>query len=414
MNHISYIDAVKLITDKKNVAWNWDLSHITKALRLCGSPENQLKYIHVTGTNGKGSTCAMIRNILCDAGYKVGMFCSPSLFEYRDDITVDGNSISERDFAKIVEYLHEIGVLSTLTEFESLFVTAVYYFAQIKCDIVVLECGLGGKNDATNVIPTPEIAVFTPISIDHTSILGSTVEEITVEKCGIIKDGCQIVVAPTQNETSLEIIMQNAAQHGCFVHYPSIHSTKIISNNLDGICFEYDDNVIKIPMLGEHQRDNAVTAIQAVNSLHDFKCDRSNIINGLAKTQIPLRQQVVSRNPLVIVDGAHNFESFKSLANTLKNNNIMDITLIIGMLEDKEIEKCLYIIAEFVQKVIFCKPDNKRALSSEKLRELWRKIGTCENMVIEDEAEKAISIAERSQNVVICGSFYLSKKYKRK
>lgn len=394
----------------------WGFERINHTLRLCGNPERRLGYVHIAGTNGKGSTARMIQAILTSAGYKTGLYTSPVITEYRDIITIDGKAVTEKEFADIAEYLIKLQNkedTDQLSEFEFSTVLALLYFAKKNADICVIECGLGGKDDATNIIPPPLTTVLTPISLDHADILGKTLAEITLNKCGIIKPPCSVVTSPDQNDEALAVILETAANNGLTVRIPSKTAAKITKLDLGSTQFEYDDMLITLPLTGEFQRSNALTAIEAVRSLekHGFIATNQQIIKGLSSAAIPCRQEVLQRSPLIMIDGAHNPQGVEALANTLQLNGVKNLTLITGMLADKEACKCMSLLTQFCNRVICCTPQNPRALPSSKLAEIVRKSASNPVEVLAvDSPVKALEIAKKQLDtpILVAGSFYVA------
>ncbi|HPU58558.1 MAG TPA: Mur ligase family protein, partial [Candidatus Avimonas sp.] len=268
---MDYTQSLEYIESLKQSGMKWGFDRLRNILNLCGNPENSLRFIHIAGTNGKGSTAKMIQSILTAAGYRTGLFTSPVVTGYRDIITIDGQAVTENEFAELTGYLSSLqtnaGEDVNLSEFEFCTVLALLHFARQKTDICVIECGLGGRDDATNIIPPPLAAVITPVSLDHTNILGSTVEEIAAKKCGIIKPPCVVVTSPDQDDSALAVILETAAKYGLTVRIPSEATVKPIEFKLGLTRFEYDGMEITLPLTGDFQISNCLTAIETVKSL---------------------------------------------------------------------------------------------------------------------------------------------------
>ena len=268
---MTYSEALTAIDALKPGGMKWGLARMERILALCGHPERRLRFVHVAGTNGKGSTARMIQSILTAAGYRTGLYASPAVTGLRDTITVDGEPIPETNFAGLTETLlshrEEMGDAGGLSEFELVTALAFLYFAGRHTDLCVVECGLGGLDDATNVIPPPLAAVLTPISLDHTAVLGGTVTAIAEKKCGIFKPPCAVVTSPAQDEEALGVILERAAALGLTVRLPSAATAPLREEALGRTAFSYDGMEIVLPLTGGFQRDNALTAIETVRAL---------------------------------------------------------------------------------------------------------------------------------------------------
>ncbi|MDD3692814.1 MAG: bifunctional folylpolyglutamate synthase/dihydrofolate synthase [Oscillospiraceae bacterium] len=412
---MTYKKAIEYIESLKSAGMKLGLGRIRRVLSLCGDPHRHLKFIHVAGTNGKGSVSRMIQSILTAAGYRVGLFCSPAVSDLRDTITVDGVPVSKHDFGKITAELcslqENMRHTKRLTEFEFLTALAFLYFEQSKTDICVVECGLGGQDDATNVIPPPLVAVFTPISLDHSAVLGETIAEIASIKCGIIKSPCKVVTSPVQHEDALAVIMQKAAEKGLSVNMPSSKAVVAVSVLPGFTEFEYDSMKIELPLTGIFQADNALTAIEAVRTIlqNGFSVTRESIIKGLSGVTMPCRQEVLRCNPLVMVDGAHNTQGVAALVDTLRRLSIHNLTLVCGMLADKDTAGCMSLLAPFCRRVICCTPDNPRALQAQALADILKSTSPSLEVKAIDCPADALELALRyKEPLLVSGSFYVA------
>ena len=388
---------------------------------LLGDPQDRLKFVHVAGTNGKGSTCAMVASILTAAGYKTGLYLSPYLRDYRDSYYINGKMISEADFADVIsavyeqaDRMEEAGMYPT--EFEILTAGAFLWFCQNRCDIVILETGMGGRLDATNIIKTPLVSVLTTISYDHHLFLGDTIKKITGEKSGIIKKNGITVSYPEQTDAAFGVIKKTAQEKDNIIITPDIDKLNIICSGLEGTCFEYRGVKLYIALGGRHQAKNAVTAIEtvrALNQYHGFMISDDAVKNGLETTYLPGRQEVLCRNPLIILDGAHNLQGIEALENTI-NSSIKNhpLVVVMGMLSDKQYEQSIAIMAKRCDKFIAVSPDNPRALDVSVAAGIAGKY--CSNVASYDEVNKALADAVMSSGnngaVIICGSLYLASK----
>ncbi|HHV51596.1 MAG TPA: bifunctional folylpolyglutamate synthase/dihydrofolate synthase [Clostridiales bacterium] len=414
---MDYTQSLEYIESLKQSGMKWGFDRLRNILNLCGNPENSLRFIHIAGTNGKGSTAKMIQSILTAAGYRTGLFTSPVVTGYRDIITIDGQAVTENEFAELTGYLSSLqtnaGEDVNLSEFEFCTVLALLHFARQKTDICVIECGLGGRDDATNIIPPPLAAVITPVSLDHTNILGSTVEEIAAKKCGIIKPPCVVVTSPDQDDSALAVILETAAKYGLTVRIPSEATVKPIEFKLGLTRFEYDGMEITLPLTGDFQISNCLTAIETVKSLEKtgINPSKEQIIKGLRESIVPCRQEVASRSPLIILDGGHNPQAVAALAKTLESFGIKGLVLVAGMLADKEVSKCLKLLTPYCAKIICCTPENPRALPAAELAEIARQSApSTTEILVEETPLKALESALRTPEkpILIAGSFYVA------
>lgn len=301
------------------------LERVSALLRELGNPQEKLKFVHVAGTNGKGSFCAMTSEILRSAGYKTGMFTSPYVFNFRERIQINGEMIGEDEFASLANSIKPI-VASLAekdlqpTEFEVITAAALKYFADSNCDIVVLEVGLGGRLDSTNIISSSLLSVIMSISLDHTAVLGDTIEEIAEEKSGIIKENGTALCFSNQNETAEEIIRRNAKDKNNRYIKSSPGDIEVISSSLSGTRVIYKNLEFTVPLIGAHQVYNAQTAVDGAFALRETGLNISdeNIIKGIERARIPARMELFGEHPVTILDGAHNEEGAAVLIENLK------------------------------------------------------------------------------------------------
>ena len=319
MQTMTYAEALRAIDALKPGGMKWGLARMERILSLCGHPERRLRCVHVAGTNGKGSTARMIQSILTAAGYRTGLYTSPAVPGPRDAVAIDGTPVAEEDFAALTAELlshgGEMEEAGSLSEFELTTALAFLYFARRHTDICVIECGLGGRDDATNVLPPPLAAVLTPVSLDHTAVLGGTAAEIADKKCGILKPPCAVITSPAQDEEALAVLMERAAELGLTVRIPAL-SGPLPEEALGRTAFSYDGMDLVLPLTGGFQRENALTAIETVRALAPagFPVEREAVRTGLANASLSCRQEVLSLSPLVLVDGAHNPQGVAALA----------------------------------------------------------------------------------------------------
>ena len=411
-------EAIEYIHSLEKFGIKPGMERIRALCAALGNPQEKLKIIHVAGTNGKGSTSTMIANILRQSGYNTGLFISPYVTDFRERIQYNGNMIEKNELAECVEKVK--GVIDNLalqgiqpTEFEALTATAFLYYEKKKCDFVVLEVGLGGRLDSTNVINAPYVSVITSISLDHTAILGDTIEAIAAEKCGIIKFGTETVAYPFQDEKAMEIIRKTCGERLNELRIPDVTRIKIKDERLEGTCVEYDGMEFLLPLAGRHMVYNACTAIEAVRSLSRLAIDISDkaIVNGIEKSVMPARMELIKKKPVVILDGGHNEGCAKALSVFVKKHLAgKRIIMVSSMMADKDYQSYMRIVAPLADTFIATKAEVPRALSSAELCENAKEF--CADCYDISEPHKAITAArnilQSDDALIVCGSFYLA------
>lgn len=394
------------------------LESIGALCEKCGNPQDKLRYIHVAGTNGKGSTCAFLQCILTDSGLKTGKFISPNMIDVTERISIDGKDISHNELDEILseveKYAKEVetekGAMPT--QFEIWTAAAFICFERHNCDIVVLETGLGGRLDATNIIKRPEISAITKIDVDHTEYLGDTIEKIAFEKAGIIKNDSAVVMTP-QSDCVTEVIKTVAKERNSYFEI----AEKPQNNRHEGLCEIFDVygmEELEICLAGLHQTENAALAVCVAKKLG---IDEKHIRTGLKRARNIGRFEKIDDNPTVIFDGAHNLNGTTALIDAVERYFPDEpLTIIYGAMADKDIESSLKLLKEhgFCEKAeVFTVQvkDNPRAETAEKLAEKFKKSGfnaiPCENI------QSAYNIVRNKGNTtLICGSLYLYKDLK--
>lgn len=416
---MTYENALEKIHSLLSFGSRPGLDRILSLLDRMGNPQDKLKYIHVAGTNGKGSTCAMLSSVLVASGYKTGLFISPYITDFRERIQINNEMISKEMLANaveetfpLIEKLQSEGII--ITEFEYVNALEFYIHAKENCDVVVLETGMGGLLDCTNVIKPPLCSVITTIGLDHTAILGDTIEKIAAQKCGIIKSG-SCAVTSMQTEKAMNVIEQTAERLNVPLMKSESVNINVTSETLEGSDFEYNGRKIHINLAGNHQLENAKTALAAIESVRQrglLNITDDDISVGFSKAVNPARFELLSKNPVVILDGAHNPNGIEALKNAVRN--FLDgkkITCVIGMLADKDIDSSIKLLDGVFETVYTVPVDNPRAISSKELAE--KCMGYFKNITSFDSAEKAFDGAfeDAEKNggaVVICGSLYLA------
>ena len=401
---------------------NFDLTRMVKFMDLLGSPQKEFPSLHIAGSKGKGSVSAFCASVLKVAGYKVGMYTSPHLKDFEERIQINQTPISRSDLVVLVDEIKPVvESIAELTTFEIMTGLAFLYFARQKVDIGVIEVGLGGRLDATNII-TPLVSVITSLYLDHVTILGDTLEDIAAEKGGIIKPGVPIICAP-QEEEALQVIKKIAAQNDSpLTQIEQAYPYKIHSCTLDGQEFSLlkpgeDDRegnrLYSIPLLGEYQVINAVTAYATLQTLRSrgFHLNDGAIKQGLADTIWPARFEIARRQPPVIFDSAHNPASIRKLRETV-DTFFPDhlLILVFGISEDKQLEGMLEEILPRTSHLISTQADHPRAMQAENLAAQADKYPCSVEVipVVRDALCRAIQLADQDQLVLVTGSIFVA------
>lgn len=421
---MKYEEALEYISQTNKFGIRLGLENIGKLLELLGNPQETLNIIHVAGTNGKGSVCSFISNILRESGYKVGLYTSPYLETFTERIRVNGENIPQEDVARIIGLIKEkIQVMVSQgyvypTEFEVVTAMAFYYYSEQKVDFVALEVGLGGRYDATNIITKSLVSVITSISLDHTGILGDTIEKIAYEKAGIIKEN-GIVLVYNQTDEAKDVIKSVCKEKNAKYIEVNFDSINIKKSNINSQV--YDCNVmgetyknLEIMLIGEHQINNSILAMSVLEYLKDTKkldnVSEESIRKGLITTKWPGRIEKIKESPIFIIDGAHNEDGAKSLAKALdKHFKDKKLTLLIGMLEDKDIDGVLDILMPKFSKVVTTTPNNPRAINSDILKEKILKYvsDVTSKHEIEDAVNYTLETSNKDDIIISAGSLYM-------
>lgn len=419
---MNYIEAVQFLEYEVGFASIPGLSRIQALLQRLGNPHEHLKYIHIAGTNGKGSAASMLANILQQNGYCVGRYTSPHLARYNERITINHTEISDADFADIISEMRiHCDVMRAAGEdvptlFEILTAAAFQYFSKHQVDIVILEVGLGGTYDATNVIKNPLLSLIMSISIDHTDFLGHTLEKIASEKCGIIKENCPVVLY-SQQEIVYNIAKARAAQLHAPLYYVSNHKITIQKQDFCGTCFSVENDLISyknimLTLLGDYQIQNCITVLEACAVLKQqgLHLEEAKIRNALSHTTWAGRMEVLNQNPIVLLDGAHNVDGISQLASTLPvYAQGRKITLLLGVLGDKEYQQMLSQIFPLISFAVLTEPQSHRKLDVNVLHQ--HAVAYGKPLLIEPDIAKAYEIAYMrtapQDMIVCCGSLYM-------
>ncbi len=370
------------------------LERIKKVLKVLGNPQNSFKSIHIAGTNGKGSVCSLISSVFKTAGYKTGLFISPFIIDFKERIQINGEFISEKDLNYYGERVKETKI--ALTEFEFITALAFLYFKEKGIDVLVCETGLGGRLDATNTLENLLCTVITKIGLDHTAVLGETIEQITEEKCGILRN-CPNITTPFQPESALNIINKKDTV------IPDLSALEILKTETDGNTFIYKGEIFETLLSGEYQIENALVAIEAIKN-SGCNIPYNIIYEGLKSASFPARLEIISKNPLVVLDGAHNPDGALALERVMKKHS-GKITAIIGMMNDKDIDEVLKTTLKHCKCAICVEvPNMPRSLSA---NELKAKASRFCNSETANSLEEAVALI-KNDTVFIFGSLYLA------
>jgi dihydrofolate synthase/folylpolyglutamate synthase len=415
---MSYKSTTEYLYGLQKYGMKFGLDNITKLLSALGNPQNSFRSIHVAGTNGKGSTSAMIEAILRTGGVRTGLFTSPHLVSFTERIRINGEEIEERDVIEAADEVRSIAISREdfyPTFFEVVTAMAFLHFRKMKVNWAIVEVGMGGRLDATNLI-MPEAAVITSIGYDHHEFLGRTLKEITGEKTGIIKDKVPVVTADQRPEV-MEVIKYSASEkNSSLFKYKSDFSSEMVSDEPEGISFnfygssEYRD--IKLPLSGEHQLVNASVAIKATEIISDrYPQIAFNIKRGLENTKCPGRLEILKEEPPVLIDGAHNVSAAYVLARYLKKilgSKYGRLILVIGIMNDKEIDAILEQLLPLSSEIIFTSPSYGRAASPDLLAARASRSGYYSRKAL--GVSDAINLAEElympGDLILVTGSFY--------
>lgn len=356
-------------------AVNWTfckpgLERVTALCEALGNPQEDLTFIHVAGTNGKGSFCAMTASILQAAGYRTGLFTSPYIKVFNERMMIDGQPIADEELAELTAFVRPVAdaMQDKPTEFELITAIAFLYFKRHHCDVVVLETGMGGRLDATNLIRRPLLSVITGIALDHTAFLGDTVEAIAAEKAGIIKSGCPVLWGGEDGDAEA-VIAAKAREMGAPYHRVDRLPLQVHEATLDGTRISYGEyKDITLSLLGLYQPYNAATVLTAVSLLNaqGLTVSPDAVRQGLAAVYWPGRFEVLSRRPLVIFDGAHNVQGIGAAVRSIRHYfSTQKVYVLTGVLRDKDYLAIADCLASVAQRAFVLTPDNPRALPAE-------------------------------------------------
>ena len=377
---MNYEETLEYIHSSSSAFCKPGLERIEALLDALGHPERNLKFIHVGGTNGKGSTCSMLSSILSAAGYNVGLYTSPYICRFNERMRISGCEIPDERLIEITEKIRPSAdkMQDAPTEFELITAIAFQYFFEEGCDVIVLEVGMGGRLDSTNVIENPLLSIVTGISLDHTAYLGDTIEKIAYEKAGIIKSGSPVIFGG-DSPAAERVIHDAALERGSDFYKADYNALFVNSSSLSGSVFSYRKREnLKISLLGLYQPRNAALVLDAVDILNTRGLSLSDeaILSGLANAKWPARFEIVHTSPTVIFDGAHNAEGIDAATNSIKHYfGKKRVVVVSGVLADKEYEKIAEKISEISSCVFTMTPESPRALSANDYAKTFEKYG---------------------------------------
>ena len=410
------MNAEQAIAYIHSVCWKGSipgLGRTQELLKKMGNPEKKLKFVHIAGTNGKGSTAAMTASILSKAGYRTGLYTSPYIYRFHERIQVDGVEISDEDLTEITEYVKPLAdsMAQSPTEFELVCCIAFEYFYRKKCDIVVLEVGMGGAWDATNVIEVPEVAVITNIGLDHTEYLGDTVEKIAETKSGIFKPHGHAVVY--RSTPSVEAVYERVcAERDVSLRKADFDGLVLKAHTLEGQVFDCGSRKnLVLPLLGDHQLHNASVVLSIADTLigEGWNISEQNIYDGIRDVRWPGRFDIVCRKPLFIIDGGHNPQCIEALVKNIRDylagKKVIALT---GVLADKDYADMYKPVMPLVDRFVCITPPNPRKLEAEQLARYLRQAGAQAQASesILDGVKQAMDLAGEDGVVLCFGSLY--------
>ena len=412
---MNYTETLSWIHGTERFGSRLGLGRMGRLLHRMGDPHLKVPFIHVAGTNGKGSTTTLIASALTAGGFKTGKFISPYILEFRERMQIDGQMIPEETLAALATRLRPIAeefkaAGDPVTEFELVTVLGLCWFAEQNCDIAVLEVGLGGRLDATNIIPPPVVAVITRIDYDHTAILGDTLSAIAGEKCGIVKRGSTVISYPDQSVEALAVIRRRTEEENDPLLLPDLSQLTVLSSGLCGSRFCYHGEEYSIPLPGPHQVLNAVTALEALKALSDtrFAVSPQEIAAGFAAARFPARLELLRQSPPVLLDGAHNPNGGRALCDAVKSLGLHGLTAVVGMLRDKDCLPVLQMMAPYCARMIVTTVPNPRSYPAEEFAGLARSV--CPHVTVCPDCQEAarLALAEGENGVLVFGSLYLA------
>lgn len=418
---MSYQSTLEFIHSVKWQKRKPGLSRTRQLLSALGNPERKLRFIHVAGTNGKGSTAACLASCLRESGYQVGLYTSPYINRFNERIQVNGLPISDVSLERLVDIIRPKAesMSDTPTEFEIITAIAFLHFLQRNCDIVVLEVGLGGGLDSTNVISVPECAVITALGMDHTRELGPTLSDIASAKAGIIKEGGSVVCYGSEPEAD-EVILRAARERHCDLHWVDFDKLKVTEGNLDRLRFDFDDlKGLELTLIGAYQPKNAATAITALRVLSRKGWDIPDqaIRIGLSKVKWPGRFEVLRRDPVFLLDGAHNPHGMQATVDSLRLHFPgQHFVFVLSIMADKDVNEMIFQLVPLARHFVTVTADTPRAMDARELAQRLELPGLGVQATAADSVEEGVRLArELAGDGPVCalGTLYFSADVRR-
>ncbi|MBE6618022.1 MAG: bifunctional folylpolyglutamate synthase/dihydrofolate synthase [Ruminococcaceae bacterium] len=415
---MTYEEALEYI---HSVTWRGSrpgLLRITELCEMMGNPQDNLKFIHIAGTNGKGSVSRMISSILEKSGYKVGLFTSPYIERFNERIMLNGEDIPDRELASATEYVRRFAdkMEDPPTEFELITAIALVYYSRVGCDYVVFECGLGGKLDSTNVVKTTVLSIITGIALDHTELLGDTTAKIAGEKAGIIKPGTPVIFGEVDRDAEA-VIMECAKELGSEYIRTDFSKIEDVTSDLESTTFTFGGKRVKIHLHGLYQTRNAATVLTAVETLRKsgVNIPDSAVDAGLGNARWSARFEIISRDPLVIYDGAHNPQGISGAVENITHylsplTNDGKVAILMGVMADKDHLNMIKMLSAVADRVFTVTPPNARSLDSTGVEREFESFGVVATSFgkLEDGVRAGIDYAKESGRPMIClGSLYM-------
>ncbi len=390
------------------------VEQMRQLMAALGDPQEHMDFVHVAGTNGKGTVAVLTANILKKAGYKIGLTISPYVLDFRERFQINGEMIDEETLEQLAQQVYHAAksLDETPVQFAAVTALALLWFYQQECKIVVLETGVGGKNDASNVVQRTLVAAITRIDLDHTEVLGDTVEAIAQEKAGIIKPGCTVVCYPMQDQKVEQVIVAECIRQKAELVQPQVEDLKL-PEQVQPLTnpFSYGGYEVELPFLGAHQICNAAMAVEIALALwrKGYEIEDEAILQGLEEARFPARIEVLRKEPLLILDGCHNPAGAAALAGTLQRNTKKKPAAVLGILADKAADEMLKSLVPCFSEIYTVTAPCPRTMQAEDLALLVQKIAPKEKVVACDTLEQALSAAmSQKQGAVVCGSLYLA------
>lgn len=413
---MDYRQAVEFVESSSIVRERYGLEKLQQALHLLGDPHHHTEFVHIAGTNGKGSTAAMIASVLQTAGYRTGLYTSPHLMRYNERMQIDGVPISDEDFveaaSQVQRVCEQLGGVPIV--FEVLTLMALWYFAQQHCDIVVLEVGIGGLLDSTNVIPSPKVAIITQLGMDHTETLGNTLEEIAAQKGGIVKEGTPTVMA-LQEPSAVAVVQQICDKHHAPLALADPERLRVLDASVAGQTLEDREyGKLVLPLAGAHQRKNAANVLEAVAMLRTqgYRISDDDVREGIAKTVWPARFERLSTAPDFILDGGHNPQCLHAATAALRGYYPgQKVVFLVGMMADKDTDHMLAEMASIAKSFVCIRPDSPRAMQPQLLAQQLTErfhLPACACGSVHEGIAEATRQAGKEGVVCALGSLYLA------